>query len=136
MAAKTKPEASGEVILPPLSEWASVQVADRPVQATEPHGRVLGIDYSVWAVAWEDARQKPERLAARARALDGKGFRELVGQTLLVHGVDAPVRVWVMPRGLYEQRREARDRSLIDRVRLGLYPDAALSAGLTRATRK
>jgi hypothetical protein len=97
---------------------------------------VIGIDYEAWAVAWEDARQKPERLAARALVLASKGFKEITGQKLLVHGVDAPVRVWVMPRHVYEQRRAARDAALVDRVRLGLYPDHALSAGLTRATRK
>jgi len=87
-------------------------------------------------VAWEDARQKPERLAARARVLEGKGFKEIHGDNIIVHGVDAPVRVWVMPRSLYEQRRAARDNNLLDKVRLGLYHDAATSAGLTRATRK
>ena len=136
MATTTKPGASGEVLLPDLKEWAGFQVEDRPAQATEPHGRVIGIDYTAWAVAWEDARQKPERLAARARALAAKGFRELTDQALLVHGVDSAVRVWVMPRPLYEQRRQVRDGALIDRVRLGLYPESALSAGLTRATRK
>ncbi|MBM5812792.1 MAG: hypothetical protein FJ191_12665 [Gammaproteobacteria bacterium] len=134
--AKTKPVQGGEIALPDPNEWASVVVQARPVLATEPHGRVAGIDYSAWAVAWEDARQKPERLAARALALDAKGFREVTGQHLIVHGVDAPVRVWVMPRNLYEQRRQARDGALVDRVRLGLYHEAALSSGMTRATRK
>lgn len=132
----TKPEASGDMILPDPREWAQVEIKVKPALATEPHGRVIGIDYTAWAVAWEDARQKPERLAARARALVAKGFKELTGQALLVHGVDSPVRVWVMPRVHYELRRQARDQGLIDRVHLGLYPDHALSTGLTRATRK
>ncbi|MBM4346454.1 MAG: hypothetical protein FJ100_24015, partial [Deltaproteobacteria bacterium] len=102
--AQTKPVAVGAIQLPDPKEWAGVKIEPRPVQATEPHGRVIGIDYDAWAVAWEDARQKPERLAARARALAEKGFRELAGQGLIVHGVDAPVRVWVMPRSVYEQR--------------------------------
>ena len=132
----TKPEASGEVTLPDLKEWAGFKIDTKPAMATEPHGRVIGIDYQQWAVAWEDGRQKPERLTARARALAAKGFRELTDQALLVHGVDSAVRVWVMPRTLYDQRRQARDEALVDRVRLGLYPESALSAGLTRATRK
>lgn len=122
--------------LPDLSAWDNVKIEPVPVRQTEPHGRVVGIDYDSWAVAWEDARQKPERLAARAKVLEGKGFRELTGQILLVHGVDAPVRVWVMPRHLYRQRQQVRDQALVDRVHAGLYHEAALSAGATRQMRR
>lgn len=132
----TKGTQPAGVKLPDLSEWANVTVEPKAVKQTEPFGRVIGIDYDTWAVAWEDARQKPERLAARAAALEAKGFKELAGQTLLVHGVDAPVRVWVMPRHLYRQRQQVRDQALVDRVRAGLYHEAALSAGATRTMRR
>lgn len=122
--------------MPDASAWAGVTPTAPKISASEPHGRVIGIDYEQWAVAWEDARQKPERLAARAAALEAKGFKELIGQHLIVYGVDSAVRVWVMPRHLYEQRRKMRDQALLDRVAAGLYPEAAASAGLTRSTRK
>lgn len=131
----TKP-ASSFPLMPNASEWANVEVKAPTILATEPHGRVVGIDYEEWAVAWEDARQKPERLIGRARSLEAKGFKELAGQSLSAHGVDSPIRVWVMPRKLYEQRRRVRDQTLVDRVAAGLYPDSALSAGYTRATKK
>lgn len=124
------------VQMPDSALWANTKFEAPPVQQTEPFGRVIGIDYEEWAVAWEDGRQKPERLASRARALEAKGFRELTGQTLLVHGVDAPVRVWVMPRNVYRKRQEMRDRTLVDRVHAGLYHEAALSSGSTRAMRR
>lgn len=123
------------VQMPDLSQWDNVKVEAQPVRQTEPHGRVAGIDYEQWAVAWEDARQKPERLAARAKSLEAKGFRELTGQTLLVHGVDSAVRVWVMPRDLYRKRQASRDQTLVDRVNARLYHEAALSAGATRVLR-
>lgn len=132
----TKSTQPAGVQLPDLSAWDNVKVEPQQVRQTEPFGRVVGIDYDAWAVAWEDARQKPERLRARALALEAKGFRELTGQTLLVYGVDSPVRVWVMPRHLYRQRQQVRDQALVDRVRGGLYHEAALSTGATRAMRR
>ena len=127
---------TNEIKMPDASAWDGFSVPQEQAKLSEPYGRVTGIDYEAWAVAWEDARQKPERLSARARALEAKGFRELTGQPLLVHGVDSPVRVWVMPRHLYQRRREAAAQALVDRVHAGLYPDSALSVGNTRTLRK
>ena len=122
--------------MPDESAWAGVQIEAKKVQSSEPHGRIIGIDYEKWAVAWEDARQKPARLAERAQKLEAKGFRELQDQNLIAHGVEGPVRVWVMPRHLYEQRRQVRDQNLVDRVNAGLYPESALSVGNTRRAKK
>jgi hypothetical protein len=127
---------TNEIKMPDQGTWADFTVPQEQTKLTEPYGRVVGVDYEQWAVAWEDARQKPERLTSRARALEAKGFRELTGQALLVHGVDSPVRVWVMPRHLYQRRREAAAQALVDRVRAGLYPDSALSVGNTRTLRR
>ena len=132
----TKQIAPQGIVLPDASAWDNVKIEPQAVKQTEPHGRVIGIDYDQWAVAWEAGRLKPERLAARARALEAKGFRELTVQGLLVHGVDAPVRVWVMPRHLYRQRQQVRDQALVDRVHAGLYHEAALSTGSTRQMRR
>lgn len=134
--ARQAPAQTNEIKMPDASAWDGFTVPQDGPKASEPYGRVTGVDYETWAVAWEDARQKPERLSARARALEAKGFRELTGQTLLVHGVDSPVRVWVMPRHLYQRRREAAAQALVDRVHAGLYPDSALSVGNTRTLRK
>lgn len=130
------PQQTTGIQMPDPSAWADVAPVAPQMSATEPFGRVIGIDYEQWAVAWEDARQKPERLAARAIALEAKGFKELAGQKLIVYGVDSPVRVWVMPRELYQRRRAMRDQALLDRVAQGLYPDSAVSAGMTRTMRK
>jgi hypothetical protein len=127
---------SNEIKMPDASAWDGFSVPQEAAKLTEPYGRVVGMDYEQWAVAWEDARQKPERLTSRARALEAKGFRELTGQALLVHGVDSAVRVWVMPRHLYQRRREASAQTLVDGVYSGRYPDSALSVGNTRTLRK
>lgn len=124
-----------EIRMPDPKTWAAFEVAPKKIAGSEPHGRVIGLDYETWAVAWEDATQKPARIAARAQKLEAKGFVELTGQTLIVHGVDSPARVWVMPRDLYEKRRHVRDQELVDRVRAGLYPGAATAPGYTRSSR-
>jgi hypothetical protein len=126
----------GAITLPDASEWASFEVKPQALHSTEPHGRVIGLDYDAWAVVAEPITAKKEWLAARAKKLEEKGFRELVGQELVVYGWNVGARVWVMPRHLYEQRRQVRDQNLVDKVRTGLYPESALSVGLTRAARK
>lgn len=126
---------TNEIKMPSREDWATFDAAPKRVTGSEPHGRVIGLDYEAWAVAWEDANQKPARIQARALKLEAKGFRELTGQTLIVHGVDTPVRVWVMPRDLYEKRRHFRDQELVDRVRAGLYPASATATGYTRSSR-
>jgi hypothetical protein len=116
--------------LPDESEWAGVTVAPEKIVKTQPYGRVTGIDYDRYAVAWEDAQQKPDRLRARSRDLEAKGFKPAPGDWT-VHGVPTPVLVWVMPRALYEKRREAKRQALVDRVAMGLYPESALPSERT-----
>lgn len=117
--------------MPNESEWVGVTVQQEAIQASQPYGRVDGIDYVKWAVAWEDAQQTEQRLAARVKSLANKGYKEVPGEWF-VHGVDSPVRVWVMPRHLYEERRKAKEAALVDRVQRGLYPESALPCERTR----
>ena len=125
----TAPVTTGQ--MPDESEWDNTVIKPETIAITQPYGRVDGIDYERWAVAWEDAQQTPQRLTARAKSLDGKGYKEITGDWT-VHGVNTPVRVWVIPRKVWEQRREAKNQALIDRVAKGLYPESALPSERTR----
>jgi hypothetical protein len=127
MARKDKTEyapPTGEILLPDEKDF---RPPDLRVLPDAKPGRVEGLDYDKWAAALIDLNGDPARIAAERIRLTSKGFQRVEGEPV-VSGYQR-AEVWVMPRAMYDQRREMRAVRLRQLVESKQMTEFALPRG-------
>lgn len=116
----------GTIVLP---EFTGTETVADDNQVGVRTGRVVGLDYSQWAVAildTADAASRPERVGAERARIKSKGYKLLGGNPIV--GGFRSCEVYVMPRALYEQRRAAAQARIEDLVESKVLDSAAINA--------
>ena len=118
----------GAIVMPDPKGFKPVtQSADLAI------GEVIGVDQEVWAVAKVDCNMRADRLAAERHRLASRGYQKVEGPVTVV-GYSNP-EVWVMPRSLYEQRRQLKGQKIADAINSGQMTEFAGPRGLVSRTR-
>lgn len=132
MARKTqRPEVTdiepptGDFVLPDPSSFLSPKSDEMRTDPTRQPGRVVGLDYSQWAVAVLDLDDRPDRVADARRRYAAKGYQKMGGQPNVIGFQSA--EVWVIPRDLYHARKQQRSEAIARAVRDGRMSVSAVS---------
>jgi hypothetical protein len=117
--------APGQFELPPDDE----EFTYLPAERTDTIGRVQGLDYEQWAAAVVDLDDDAGRVSQTRLRLAQKGYRQLRGKPI-VGGFPNP-EVWVIPRNVYQRRRDERHQRVVAMVNRGELKQSALLTGNT-----
>lgn len=136
MARKTAAQAdnappTGEMKFPDPASFDTTKQEHPAADPTRQAGRVIGMDYSKWAVATIDLNDRPDRVSDTRQRYAAKGYKMIEGDPIVVGVPNA--EVWVLPRDRYEanrQRRAERIQRLVEaRV---MAPSAVNRPSITR----
>lgn len=114
----------GAFILPDPEAFTRQKPARTVDDPTRQAGRVIGLDYTQWAVATVDLDSAPDRVADCRRRYASKGYQKLDGKPIVV-GFGNP-EVWIIPRAMWLERKEQRGQRIADLVSAKILKPSAI----------
>ncbi len=97
-------------------------------------GRVLDLDYSMYAAAVVDLSEKPDRIEHNRRRHAAKGYVKVGGSPVVMGFPKA--EVWVISRADYERNRADRKARIEKAVDDGLMSETALATETVKVNRR
>lgn len=134
---KNAPASSG-LVMPTAEELAKARDFANKSKSIEDDGakpgRVLDLDYSMYAAAIVDLNEKPDRVEHNRRRHAAKGYAKVGGSPVVMGFPRA--EVWVISRSDYERNRADRKARIERAVDDGLMSETALAVETVKVNRR